>query len=70
MPPAAGLDVFEEGPDIHPDLIGLDSVVLLPHIASASVRTRTKMATMAAENLIAIIEGIQPHSIVNPEVIP
>jgi len=62
--------MFEEEPEIHPDLIGLDNVVLLPHIASASVPTRTKMAIMAAENLIAIIEGTQPHSIVNTEVIP
>ncbi len=65
---AAGLDVFEEEPEIHPDLIGLDNVTLVPHIASASVQTRTRMATMAAENLIAIIEGTEPHSIVNPEV--
>ena len=66
---AAGLDVFEEEPEIHPDLVGLDNVTLLPHIASASVQTRTRMATMAAENLIAIIEGNEPHSIVNPEVL-
>ncbi|MFO7769687.1 MAG: NAD(P)-dependent oxidoreductase [bacterium] len=67
---AAGLDVYEEEPEIHPDLVGLDNVTLLPHIASASVQTRTRMATMAAENLIAIIEGSEPHSIVKPEVIP
>ena len=65
----AALDVFEEEPKIHPDLFGQDNVIIVPHIASASIQTRTKMATMAAENLIAIIEGTEPHSIVNPEVL-
>jgi lactate dehydrogenase-like 2-hydroxyacid dehydrogenase len=65
----AGLDVFEEEPVIHPDLMEIENVILAPHIASASIATRTKMATMAAENLIAIIEGTEPHSIVNPEVL-
>lgn len=57
---AAGLDVFEQEPAIHPALMDLDNVVIVPHIASASIETRTKMATMAAENLIAGLEGRKP----------
>ncbi|MBM3199892.1 D-glycerate dehydrogenase, partial [Candidatus Woesearchaeota archaeon] len=51
---AAGLDVYEEEPKIHPGLIGLDNVVIVPHIASASFETRGKMAEMAAKNLILV----------------
>lgn len=64
----AALDVFENEPLIHPGLLELDNVVLAPHIASASVETRTRMATMAAENMIAALEGKIPPNIVNPEV--
>jgi glyoxylate reductase len=64
---AAGLDVYEEEPKIHPGLIGLDNVVIVPHIASASVETRGKMAEMAAKNLILVMEGKKPLSIVNEE---
>src|SRR3972149_5006579 len=53
----AGLDVYEEEPKVHPGLLGLDNVVLLPHIASASIETRTRMATMAAKNVVARIQG-------------
>ncbi|MDP2906742.1 MAG: D-glycerate dehydrogenase [Nanoarchaeota archaeon] len=66
---AAGLDVYEEEPKIHPGLIGLDNVVIVPHIASASVETRGKMAEMAAKNLILVMEGKKPLSIVNEEVL-
>lgn len=66
---AAGLDVFEEEPKIHPGLIGLDNAVIVPHIASASVETRGKMAEMAAKNLILTMEGKKPLSIVNEEVL-
>ncbi len=67
---AAGLDVFEREP-IGPDdpLLELDNVVLLPHIGSASVATRTRMANMAAANLIAGIKGQRPPNLVNPEVL-
>jgi glyoxylate reductase len=65
---AAGLDVFESEPlPMDDPLLGLDNVVLLPHVGSASVATRTRMATMAAENLIAGLRGQRPPHLVNPE---
>lgn len=64
----AGLDVFEREPEFEPELAELDNVIMVPHIASASVETRTKMATMAAENAIAVIKGEVPPNLVNPEV--
>jgi D-3-phosphoglycerate dehydrogenase len=63
----AGLDVYEEEPKICPALLALDNVVLAPHIGSASVETRTKMALMAAENLLAALRGDIPENLVNPE---
>ncbi|MCM8789178.1 MAG: D-glycerate dehydrogenase, partial [Candidatus Omnitrophica bacterium] len=64
----AGLDVYENEPVIEPELTSLDNVVLLPHIASATTETRTKMAIMAAENILAFFRGEIPPNIVNPEV--
>jgi glyoxylate reductase len=64
----AGLDVYEREPDIHPGLLQLQNVVLAPHIASASLDTRTAMAMTAAENVIAALKGERPPTIVNPEV--
>lgn len=64
----AGLDVYEEEPAITPGLTALDNVVLLPHIGSATIETRTNMALLAVENAIAIIGGEKPHAIANPEV--
>ncbi|RDI98178.1 D-glycerate dehydrogenase [Dyella solisilvae] len=52
---AAGLDVFEGEPQVHPDLLALDNVVLSPHIASASAQTRRAMANLAADNVIAAL---------------
>lgn len=63
----AGLDVFEEEPKVHPELLKIDNVVLAPHIASASVSTRRRMSTMAAENIVAALTGKRPPSLVNPE---
>jgi glyoxylate reductase len=54
---AAGLDVFEREPDVDPLLMTLENVVLLPHIASASEETRTKMAVRAAQNILAFLDG-------------
>lgn len=64
---AAGLDVYEREPEIHPDLLRLNNVVLAPHIASASIATRTKMCLMAAENVAAALEGRRPPNLVNRE---
>jgi lactate dehydrogenase-like 2-hydroxyacid dehydrogenase len=65
----AGLDVFEDEPELAPGLAELDNVVLTPHTSSATIETRTKMGMLAAENAIAIIEGKRPPHIVNPEVL-
>ncbi|GKS96263.1 D-glycerate dehydrogenase [Acidovorax sp. SUPP2825] len=54
---AAGLDVFEGEPQVHPDLLAVPNVVLTPHIASATVPTRLAMANLAADNLIAFFDG-------------
>jgi glyoxylate/hydroxypyruvate/2-ketogluconate reductase len=57
---AAGLDVFEGEPKVHPDLLTVPNVVLTPHIASATVPTRRAMADLAADNLIAYFSGKGP----------
>ncbi|HEY3066880.1 MAG TPA: D-glycerate dehydrogenase [Methylomirabilota bacterium] len=57
---AAGLDVFEEEPKIHPGLLPLQNVVLAPHIASASLETRVAMATLAVRNCLAVLDGKPP----------
>jgi gluconate 2-dehydrogenase len=62
---AAGLDVFEGEPGVHPDLLALSNVVLTPHIASATVATRRAMAMLAADNLIAFLGGRGPLTPVN-----
>jgi len=64
----AALDVFENEPLIHPGL-KRSNVVLAPHIASASIETRTKMACMAAENVVALFKGQRPPNMLNPEVL-
>jgi len=64
----AALDVFENEPRIHPGL-KRSNVVLAPHIASASVETRTKMACIAAENVVALFAGRRPPNLLNPEVL-
>lgn len=63
----AGIDVYEEEPKIHPELIRQKNAVLAPHIASATIATRTKMATMAATNLVEALKGNRPPNLVNPE---
>jgi len=55
---AAGLDVFEKEPAIHPDLVGLDNVVLLPHIGSANERSRVEMTALCAANISAVLRGL------------
>ena len=65
----AGLDVYEHEPKVHPGLLALKNVVFTPHIGSASVETRTKMAVMAAENMAALFAGKRPPNALNPEAI-
>lgn len=62
----AALDVFENEPSIHPGL-KRQNVVLTPHIASASIETRTKMAVMAANNIVAVFKGQRPPNLLNPD---
>lgn len=59
---AAGLDVYEEEPKVHPGLLELENVVLAPHIGSGSIETRDKMAVLAAENIRAVLAGEPPKS--------
>lgn len=56
----AGLDVFEHEPAVHPDLVELENVVLIPHLGSATIETRTAMAELAAANAIAVLAGDPP----------
>lgn len=62
---AAGLDVYEQEPDFSMAMLELRNLVLLPHIGSASIETRTRMAIMAAQNAIAVIQGQEPPAVVN-----
>lgn len=56
----AALDVYEQEPRVHPDLLGLENVVLAPHLGSATVETRTAMAELAARNVLAVLSGSPP----------
>ncbi|WP_284982131.1 D-glycerate dehydrogenase [Arthrobacter sp. efr-133-TYG-118] len=61
----AGLDVFEREPQVHPALLDLENVVLVPHLGSATVETRTAMAMLAADNALAVLSGEQPPAPIN-----
>jgi len=65
---AAGLDVFEGEPQVHPELLKCSNVVLAPHIASATEKTRRAMVDLAIENLCAALAGKRPPSLINAEV--
>ena len=66
---AAALDVFEHEPYASPELRALDNVILTPHIASGSQRTRSRMSAVAVENLLAGLRGERPPNLLNPEVL-
>ena len=66
---AAGLDVFEGEPRVHPELLAVPNVVLTPHIASATVKTRMAMAQLAADNLMDYLLRGQTRTPINPEVL-
>jgi gluconate 2-dehydrogenase len=65
---AAGLDVFEGEPQVHPELLKCSNIVLAPHIASATEKTRKAMVDLAVENLRAALDGKKPPSLINAEV--
>lgn len=65
----AGLDVFENEPALDPRFLGLDNVVLTPHIGSSTRATRLAMASLAADNLVAALAGRRPPNLLNPEVL-
>ncbi|MGD8150806.1 2-hydroxyacid dehydrogenase [Ornithinimicrobium sp. Y1694] len=56
----AGLDVFEDEPEVHPGLLECENAVLVPHLGSATIETRTAMATLAADNAVAMLDGEDP----------
>ncbi len=62
----AGLDVFEREPEVEPALLSMENVVLLPHIGSASIATRSQMALRACENIVAHAQGHAVPNVVNP----
>jgi glyoxylate reductase len=65
----AGLDVFENEPELEPGLEELDNVVIVPHIASATIEARTNMGMIAVRNVINVLAGKEPETCVNPEVL-
>ncbi len=66
---AAGLDVFEDEPELAPGLMELENVVIVPHIASATIETRLAMGKIAVDNVIHVLKGESPITCINPEVL-
>jgi glyoxylate reductase len=64
----AGLDVFENEPQVHPDLIDLQNVVMVPHLGSAVREVREMMANEVVDNILAILDGKRPPRCANPEI--
>ncbi len=65
----AGLDVFEHEPKVTPALLKMANVVVLPHLGSAVLERREKMANIVVDNILALLDGKRPPNIVNPEVL-
>jgi lactate dehydrogenase-like 2-hydroxyacid dehydrogenase len=65
----AGLDVFENEPEVEPALLGLVNVIVVPHIASGTTETRLNMGRIAVTNIIKVLNGEAPDTCVNPEVL-
>jgi glyoxylate reductase len=66
---AAGLDVFEREPEVHDKLLGLENVVVIPHLGSATVDTRDAMGHLVVDNVFAAIDGRRPPTLLNPDVL-
>jgi glyoxylate reductase len=64
----AGLDVYENEPQVHPGLRDLENVVLTPHIGSADRATRERVAAIVADNILAFLRGQRPPNVYNPQV--
>ena len=64
---AAGLDVFEREPEVHPGLLELDNVTIVPHLGTATLETRVAMGMTAAGNLLAALDGHRPPNLINPD---
>ena len=64
---AAGLDVFENEPEVHPGLLTLENAVVIPHLGSATVDTRDAMGNLAVDNVFAAMDGVRPPTLLNPE---
>jgi glyoxylate reductase len=66
---AAGLDVFENEPAVNEKLLGLENVVVIPHLGSATVDTRDAMGHLAVDNVFASLDGERPPTLLNPDVL-
>jgi len=66
----AGLDVYENEPQVDPALVSMRNVVLLPHLGSAVIELREQMANVVADNILAFLKGEVPPNCFNPEVLP
>jgi glyoxylate reductase len=64
----AALDVYEHEPLVEPGLLGLQNVVLTPHLGSAACDTRERIAAILVDNVVAVIEGRRPPNLYNPEI--
>jgi glyoxylate reductase len=65
----AGLDVFENEPELEEGLLALENVVIVPHIASATIETRIAMGNIAVGNVLSVLKGERPQNCINPEML-